>query len=751
MDAPIHAIESNFFHYLKQQTFPNHKSKTTHKQIGLHPRDVIDGFETQIMSRQLDLMARKLRKANHTFYTIGSSGHEGMAGFAQVFRTTDIAFLHYRDAAFYIQRAKKAGASAPLYDLLLSFCAASDDPISSGRHKVLGSKFLTIPPQTSTIASHIPKSVGAALGIPRAVYLDIEHPLPDDALAICSFGDASLNHSTCQGALNLANWLSYQHIPLPLVMICEDNNVGISVPTPKDWVEQSVKSRPAIHYLQCDGLNLMDVIKTARQAEAIARTKLQPVFVHMKTVRLMGHAGSDAESTYLSKAQIEAIEFEDPLLHTARYCINNKLLTAHDIENLYQTLWDRLCHIARETITHPKLQSASEVMASVVPQTIANKAALPSSEHCGTPEADRTRQADRNNLNPHLTALEKKQIAKPQHMAKLINWTLSDIMAAEPNTVIFGEDVAKKGGVYHVTTGLQEKFGRRRVFNSLLDEQSILGTAIGLAHNGILPIPEIQFLAYLHNAEDQIRGEAATLSFFSNGQYTNPMVVRIAGLAYQKGFGGHFHNDNSLAVLRDIPGLIIACPSNGHDAALMLRRCIYEAKTHGRVAIFIEPIALYMTKHLHEENDGLWQFDYPKPEQMAELGQALSYGEHADNLIITYGNGHYLSQQAAKILAVQHNIQVKILDLQWIAPLDVASIVEHAASANNVLIVEECRKTGSLAEAIVTHIVENIRNLPHIKVIAAEDSFIPLGDAANLVLPSKEQIVTALIKMVKST
>ena len=87
----------------------------------------------------------------------------------------------------------------------------------------------------------------------------------------------------------------------------------------------------------------------------------------------------------------------------------------------------------------------------------------------------------------------------------------------------------------------------------------------------MLPVPEIQYLAYYHNACDQIRGEAASLSFFSNGQYRNGMVVRIAGLAYQKGFGGHFHNDNSFTALRDIPGLIIACPSRGDDAAMMLR------------------------------------------------------------------------------------------------------------------------------------------------------------------------------------
>ena len=115
----------------------------------------------------------------------------------------------------------------------------------------------------------------------------------------------------------------------------------------------------------------------------------------------------------------------------------------------------------------------------------------------------------------------------------------------------------------------------------------------------------------MHNAEDQLRGEAATLPFFSKGQFTNPMVLRIPGLAYQKGFGGHFHNDNSLTIFRDIPGIILAVPSNGSDAVKMLRTAVKEAYLNGRVIVFVEPIALYMTKDLHESKDGGWSFTYP--------------------------------------------------------------------------------------------------------------------------------------------
>ena len=111
---------------------------------------------------------------------------------------------------------------------------------------------------------------------------------------------------------------------------------------------------------------------------------------------------------------------------------------------------------------------------------------------------------------------------------------------------MFGQDVARKGGIYGVTRRLQRRFGDVRVFDTPLDEQWILGLAIGAGHVGLLPVCEVQYLAFLHNAADQLRGEAATLQFFSQGQFKNPIVLRLPSYGYQKGFGGHFHNDDSM-------------------------------------------------------------------------------------------------------------------------------------------------------------------------------------------------------------
>ena len=721
-------------------TLPDTASNHSLAEVGLRPDQLIDLFETQCMSRHLDLQSRVMQRQGQSFYTIGSAGHEGNAAVALAFRPTDMAFLHYRSGAFAIQRSKQVPGQTPLYDMLLSFAASSDDPISGGRHKVLGSLALNIPPQTSTIASHLPKAVGSAFSISLSRKVEVDAKLEKDGVIFCNFGDASANHSTAQGAINAAAWAAYQSVPLPLVLVCEDNGIGISTATPKGWIHANFSQRPGLHYIECDGLDLLDTYQKAERAQAIARQRRQPVFLHMRTVRLLGHAGSDSEFSYRSQQDIEQTEANDPLLYSAKLLLQHQLLSKQQIIDLYSDVEKRVHAISQYVAQRPKLTTAEQIKQSLIPSQVRQTSEIPLD----------------NRQRQQLFAHEKHNLPKKQHLAKLLNWALLDLMGSYQNIVMCGEDIGQKGGVYNVTAKLSEKFGVRRVINTLLDEQSILGLSIGLAHNGFLPIPEIQFLAYVHNAEDQIRGEAATLPFFSNGQFTNPMVIRIAGLAYQKGFGGHFHNDNSFAVFRDIPGLIIACPSNGADAVEMLRTCVKVAQEQQRVVIFIEPIALYMKKDLHQDGDNLWAFDYVPPQdaQPMLVGELGVYGEGSDICIISYGNGYYLSRQAEQLLSSK-GIKSTVVDLRWLAPLDEQAILAIAGKHKHVLIVDECRKTGSISEAITTLLVEGFAEqslpLPNVERITAEDSFIPLGSASYAVLPSCEQIVEKVQRMLNTS
>jgi len=264
---------------------------------------------------------------------------------------------------------------------------------------------------------------------------------------------------------------------------------------------------------------------------------------------------------------------------------------------------------------------------------------------------------------------------------------------------------------------------------------------------GFLPFPEIQYLAFFHNAADQIRGEAASMQFFSNGQYRNPMVLRLPGLGFQKGFGGHFHNDNSIAALRDIPGLIIACPSRGDDAAMLLRTLTALAKVDGRVCVFLEPIALYMRKDLYQEGDVAWTFTYPEPDKFIVPGEARIYHKSAkDLLIISYANGVLLSLRAAKKITEQTDRQVRIMDLRWLNPLNQQQILQQAKQCCAILVVDEGRYSGALGHEIIALIAKN-KILKAMDLITAEDTYTPLGDAANAILPSEEQIISRALNL----
>jgi 2-oxoisovalerate dehydrogenase E1 component len=325
---------------------------------------------------------------------------------------------------------------------------------------------------------------------------------------------------------------------------------------------------------------------------------------------------------------------------------------------------------------------------------------------------------------------------EPTTVALAINAALTDVLEREPRTLVFGEDVGAKGGVYGVTRGLQKRFGSARVFDTLLDETSILGLALGSATSSLLPIPEIQYLAYLHNAEDQLRGEAATLQFFSQGRYRNGMVVRIAGLAYQKGFGGHFHNDNAVGVLRDIPGLVVASPGRPDDAAAMLRTCVEAARVDGSVCVFVEPIALYHTRDLYEDGDGGW---LAPASGDAPLGSARVYGDGDDLTIFTWANGLRMSLRVVREL----DLDARVVDLRWLAPLPVDDILREANATGRVLVVDETRRTGGVSEGVITALVDAGFG-GTIERVASKDSFVPLGDAANLVLVSEAEIAGAV-------
>ena len=310
--------------------------------------------------------------------------------------------------------------------------------------------------------------------------------------------------------------------------------------------------------------------------------------------------------------------------------------------------------------------------------------------------------------------------------------------------MVFGEDVARKGGVYGVTRGLLNRTSSARVFDTLLDEQSILGLALGAGVSGLLPIPEIQYLAYLHNAADQIRGEGATLQFFSNRQYRNPMVVRVAGYGYQKGFGGHFHNDNSIAALRDIPGVVIASPARPDDAAAMMHTCVaagedvgcglHVPRTH-RAVPHARPLRRRRRAVAGELPDARRVPDRSGPNLRRRNG---SDDPHVRQRLA--------DEPAGGARLERLGIGTRVVDLRWLAPLPVEDMLREATATGKALIVDETRETGGVGEGVLAALLEH-GYTGEVDRVASLDSFIPLGDAALEVLLSEETIEAAAIKL----
>ncbi|MGE0128137.1 MAG: thiamine pyrophosphate-dependent enzyme [Blastocatellales bacterium] len=739
MPSPITRVEivqSNLENYLAAaQPAARRLGETAPLQpgAGLTVEMALEIFEDQVTSRLLDVAARELKKRNQGFYTISSAGHENNAIVGTLLRLDDPCFLHYRSGALMAARSRKQPGVDPIFDTLLSFCASSDDPISQGRHKVWGSRSLWVPPQTSTIASHLPKAAGMAFALRTARRLGQAQDLSDDSIVLCSFGDASANHATALAGINAARYAVRRGGSAPILFLCEDNGIGISVETPRNWIHDSFSNQPHLKYFEAAG-ELDEIWDVVEEAVNTCRRLRAPVFLHLSVTRLWGHAGTDVETTYRTVDEIAAEEAKDPLLVNARRLIDVGAASPGDLRAIIKRVQSRIDERMDEAARRPKLTSVEQVVAPLAPYDEDACRAL--ADHIPAPEA---REKLFDNALP-----ENAKAPTKRTMAAHINSALADEMLRFPEIIVFGEDVAKKGGVYYVTQSLQKKFGIARVFDTLLDETTILGTAQGSAMAGLLPIPEIQYLAYIHNALDQIRGEACSLSFFSSGQFTNPMVVRVQGLAYQKGFGGHFHNDNSIGALRDIPSLLLATPSRGDDAAKMLRGLVAAARECGRVAVFLEPIALYHEKDLYEDGDGAWLFDYPQPGEMLLPGEVGVYNPGAkDLLIVSYANGLRLSLRAARRLKDEFGVDTRVIDIRWLNPLPFGAIKRHADECGRVLLADECRATGGgIAEAVIANLAENgFRG--SMRSVRAIDSYVPLGAAANLLLISEEQIVEA--------
>ncbi|GAA2867796.1 MFS transporter [Actinoplanes cyaneus] len=682
-------------------------------------------FDAQLTSRHLDLAARWLHSFNEGFHTVGSAGHEGNAAVAAALRGDDPALPHDRAAAFYCARAAHSARENRVQrleeaarDILRGVVASVRDPISGGRDKVFGNAELHLVPVISTPAGHLPRAVGLAYGLSRSP----DPRWPADAIVAATFGDDGVDQPGAIAALHAAGWHDLAEQRIPLLLVCEDDASGGAAPD--GWVAAVLRGRPGVRYTYADGCDLAATFDAAAEAAEYVRRERRPAVLHLSTVRLLGDPGDP-------EPDLE----RDPLVGTARLLIEAGLFEPDEVITRYDEVGWQVRKAAEEVLGEPKLATVGEIVASLAPRRplrVAHAITDAASRAAGPGAASRSR----------IFGGRLPEQAGPMTLAQTINAGLTDALATRPHLRIFGPGTTR-GGRHGVTAGLRER-GGDRVFDTLPDATSVIGLALGAGLAGLLPVPELTGLADLHNGENQVRVEAATMSFLSSGAYRNPLVLRIPALADPYGIGGPLANDNSLAVLRDIPGLVVAAPARAQDAAPMLRTCLAAAEVDGSVCVFLEPAALYQTRDLYQQGDNEWLAPYPAPEQWAgqhaPIGRARIYtlGTAQDLTIVTYGGGVRMSLRVAARLAAD-GYGTRVVDLRWLSPLPVADLVRESLATGRVLIVDETRRSGGVGEGVLAALVDGAF-VGSARRVAAADAPVPLGPAAQHVLVGEDAI-----------
>ncbi len=652
---------------------------------GLDPEELLRLYRIMVTARRLDDREIRLKRQNKIFFQISGAGHEcaQVALAAHLKPGHDWFYLYYRDRAFGL-----ALGLTPLDNLLLAVGAA-EDPQTGGRqmpgHPT--SPRLQITSTSSPTGTQFLQAVGTAeagfratreKGIRKRV-LNVQ----EDEVVVATSGDGTTSQGEFWEALNTAC-----NLKLPVVFMIQDNGYAISVPvevqTAGGSISKLVSGFPDLLVRECDGTDVADAYAAGAEVVEHARARKGPALLHTHVTRPYSHSMSDDERMYRTEEERAAQEARDPLTRTRALILEVGAATEEELDALEAEVEAQVADAAEEAITHPQPE----------PETALR--------HLYSEEVDSTGPDFDTEDDP---AYEED--APLLTMVDLLNACLKDEMARDPGMVVFGEDVADasrelalaqvkgKGGVFKVTHGLQSRFGGARVFNSPLAEANIIGRAIGMAVRGLKPVVEIQFFDYIWPAFMQLRDELAMMRYRSNNNFSCPVVVRVTYGGYLKG-GGPYHSQTGETLFLHTPGIRVVLPSTAEDANGLLRTAIRSD----------DPVLFLEHKHLYRQvyNKGR----NPGPDFMIPFGKAKVVREGADLTVVTAGALVKRSMDAAKVAEEEHGLEVEILDLRTLSPLDMESIARSVKKTNKVLIAHEDSLSWGLGSEIAARIADEL-------------------------------------------
>lgn len=543
--------------------------------------------------------------------------------------------------------------------------------------------------------------VGAGVPIAGGVAM-AERSKATGAVTVCAFGDGAMS----QGALH-EGFVFAAAMNLPVVFVCENNGWAEMTPTSAVSRHAELRKRAegyGIPARTVDGCDVREVLDAATWALEEARSGRGPVFLEFNVVRLKGHYNKDIEH-YRPAADIEAARLRDPL------------------EILAKVLRDG---------------GQGEVLASVDAEVDAEAARAVASIR-EMPHPDPAKAQDHLYAPDAVTSWAPRgEIDSGVDMSywKAVNTALRTEMEQRSEVLVYGEDVGFAGGIFGLTRGLQKTFGADRVFDTPIAESAILGSAVGAATQGLRPVVEIMWMDFLMVALDQLVNQAANVRYASQGTQTAPLTVRVqqgatAGSCAQ-------HTQSLEALLAHIPGLRVGLPATPGDAYAMTRAAIADPDP----VVLIEARDLYQSQGLVDESAAI-----------EPIGGARLYGEEFDVAIISWGTMVPKSLEARDRLATL-GIRAGVLDLRWLAPLDVPAILSAVRAADGrAVVVHEANLTGGFGGEIVSTIVHELQGDLSLWLtrVGTSDTRIPTpGAMQEAVIPGVDTIVRACEEAMRS-
>lgn len=569
----------------------------------------------------------------------------------------------------------------------------------------------------------LPVAVPVATQIPHAVGLAMaERVRGVRSVTLVSTGDGGTSKGDFHEGLNFAG--VYR---LPVVFAVENNQWAISLRR-EEQTASGTLAQKAIAYgfegIVVDGNDVLASYEATRYAVDRARRGDGPTLIELLTYRVGPHTTAELVSNKLKEAE-ETAEWEkkDPLHRVELYLGATGLLSEAErratLEKAQKAVSD-----AVNDLRNSAPESAPEVfryMFDSPTQTLIEEEA----EALGVAEEKAP------------TAEERRPAGgKPGvNIRNALNMALKQEMKRNDRVVVFGEDVGKNGGVFQVTRGLQEEFGRERVFDTPLAESCIAGIFVGLAVGGMVPVAEFQFDGFTPPAFDQIFSHVARMRNRTRGRYSCAGVIRFPYGAGTR--PPEQHSDSPEAHFSHTPGLKVVVPSNPYEAKGLLASALREPNP----VIFMEPKRLYDSP----------KSEVPEEEYTIPIGKARVVREGADVTLVSYGAMMVPTVQAADSLQSDSGVSSEVLDLRTISPFDSEAILASVRKTGRLVVVHEAPRSFGVGAEIAAVVAD--RGLEYlrapVKRVAGFDTVVPLGKKEDLYIPSKERIAKAAVELAR--